>query len=414
MEERGTAIDLHSLASTWSANVQKALYALANCDGDRHRLLKCHERLVSNRAQFQQAIQLFGVSRRTIRKAIVDQQVRQPFERTRVRTLLPDVELDRLVMEILDHETSLGEILVGGALRARGIDVPREALPASIQRTRPLRRHVHANHPVMRRRYNVAGPNALWHHDGQHALISFGIVIHGFIDGYSRVLAGVRASSNNRASTVLSVFQDAIALYPVPSRVRGDSGGENVQVAAMMEAVRGLGRGSYLWGTSPHNQRIERFWRALEKSVLNAWLHRFRHLEDEHGLNIELSRHVWLLEFLFLQGPGMVSRCLEQPQALQRSTPNQLFWSGRIQNGGRGIYDENLHIPESTEQAGNANNNMFGEEVRSHVDLHSQRSPFLNNPEGLEALQRRMTERWHASAVDRWLEGVRAMEQLIE
>ncbi|SGY89260.1 BQ5605_C131g13369 [Microbotryum silenes-dioicae] len=355
-----------------------------------------------------QIAKLFGVSRWTIRKAIVDQQVRQPFERTRVRTLLPDAELDRLVMEILDHETSLGEILVGGALRARGIDVPREALRASIQRTRPLRRHVHANHPVMRRRYNVAGPNALWHHDGQHALISFGIVIHGFIDGYSHVLAGVRASSNNRASTVLSVFQDAIALYP------------NVQVAAMMEAVRGLGRGSYLWGTSPHNQRIERFWRALKKSVLNAWLHRFRHLEDEHGLNIELSRHVWLLEFLFLDDINKdLAWCQDvwnndKLRTEQRSTPNQLFWSGSIQNGGRGIYDENLHIPESTEQAGNENNNMFGEEVRSHVDLHSQRSPFLNNPEGLEALQRRMTERWHASAVDRWLEGLRAMEQLIE
>ncbi|SGZ04460.1 BQ5605_C032g11065 [Microbotryum silenes-dioicae] len=367
-----------------------------------------------------QIAKLFGVSRRTIRKAIVDQQVRQPFERTRVRTLLPDAELDRLVMEILDHETSLGEILVGGALRARGIDVPREALRASIQRTRPLRRHVHANHPVMRRRYNVAGPNALWHHDGQHALISFGIVIHGFIDGYSRVLAGVRASSNNRASMVLSVFQGAIALYPVPSRVRGDRGEENVQVVAMMEAVRGLGRGSYLCGTSPHNQRIERFWRDLKKSVLNAWLHRFRHLEDEHGLNIELSRHVWLLEFLFLDDINKdLAWCQDvwnnhKLRTEQRSTPNQLFWSGSIQNGGRGIYDENLHIPESTEQAGNANNNMFGEEVRSHVDLHSQRSPFLNNPEGLEALQRRMTERWHASAVDRWLEGVRAMEQLIE
>ncbi|SGZ31493.1 BQ5605_C045g12183 [Microbotryum silenes-dioicae] len=254
----------------------------------------------------------------------------------------------------------LGRNTSGRCTPGSGIDVPREALRASIQRTRPLRRHVHANHPVMRRRYNVAGPNALWHHDGQHALISFGIVIHGSLTG--------------TPTSLLGVFQDAIALYPVPSRVRGDrgGGGENVQVAAMMEAVRGLGRGSYLWGTH--------VLACLEKSVLNAWLHRFRHLEDEHGLNIELSRHVWLLEFLFLDDIN-----------------KDLAW-----------------CQDSTEQAGNENNNMFGEEVRSHVDLHSQRSPFLNNPEGLEALQRRMTERWHASAVDRWLEGLRAMEQLIE
>ncbi|KAF8183360.1 hypothetical protein K438DRAFT_1501080, partial [Mycena galopus ATCC 62051] len=50
---------------------------------------------------------------------------------------------------------------------------------------------------IHRRDYRVLGPNSLWHHDGQHAefflsfsilifscLIHWGIVIHGFIDGY--------------------------------------------------------------------------------------------------------------------------------------------------------------------------------------------------------------------------------------
>ncbi|KAI0069534.1 hypothetical protein K474DRAFT_1579301, partial [Panus rudis PR-1116 ss-1] len=32
------------------------------------------------------------------------------------------------------------------------------------------------------------------------------IVIHGFIDGYSRLVVGLRASNNNRASTVLNLF----------------------------------------------------------------------------------------------------------------------------------------------------------------------------------------------------------------
>ncbi|KAI6154715.1 hypothetical protein BKA82DRAFT_3929111, partial [Pisolithus tinctorius] len=34
-----------------------------------------------------------------------------------------------------------------------------------------------------RRKYHVKRPNALWHIDGHHKLIWWGIVIHRFIDG---------------------------------------------------------------------------------------------------------------------------------------------------------------------------------------------------------------------------------------
>ncbi|KAI9452574.1 hypothetical protein HD554DRAFT_2005831, partial [Boletus coccyginus] len=34
-----------------------------------------------------------------------------------------------------------------------------------------------------RRKYYVKRPNALWHIDGHHKLIRWGIVIHGIIDG---------------------------------------------------------------------------------------------------------------------------------------------------------------------------------------------------------------------------------------
>ncbi|KAF8184260.1 hypothetical protein K438DRAFT_1594782, partial [Mycena galopus ATCC 62051] len=37
-------------------------------------------------------------------------------------------------------------------------------------------------------------------------LIRWRIVIHGFIDGYSRLITGLRASDNNRADTVLDIF----------------------------------------------------------------------------------------------------------------------------------------------------------------------------------------------------------------
>ncbi|KAH9912792.1 hypothetical protein B0H21DRAFT_704192 [Amylocystis lapponica] len=49
--------------------------------------------------------------------------------------------------------------------------------------------------------------------DGMLRLIRWGIVIHGFIDGYSRLITGLRASDNNRAQTVLDLFLDAAQKY---------------------------------------------------------------------------------------------------------------------------------------------------------------------------------------------------------
>lgn len=79
-------------------------------------------------------------------------------------------------------------------------------------------------------------------------LIRWGIVIHGFTDGYSRLITGLRAHNNNRAQTVLNLFLDAARIYGIPLRVRGDHGVENLYVAAYMDEFRGEGRGSYIWG----------------------------------------------------------------------------------------------------------------------------------------------------------------------
>lgn len=73
-------------------------------------------------------------------------------------------------------------------------------------------------------------------------------MIHAFVDGFSRFVLGIRASNNNRADTVLQLFEDIAQIYGYPSRVRGDHGTENLLVAARMEEVRGLERGSYIWG----------------------------------------------------------------------------------------------------------------------------------------------------------------------
>jgi len=74
------------------------------------------------------------------------------------------------------------------------------------------------------------------------------IIIHAFIDGYSRFVTGIRANNNNRAATVLDLFLQDVLSHGVPRRVRGDHGTENVRVADWMEAYYGPEHGAYIWG----------------------------------------------------------------------------------------------------------------------------------------------------------------------
>lgn len=79
--------------------------------------------------------------------------------------------------------------------------------------------------------------------------------MHGGIDGFSRLIVYLKAATNNRAATVLRSFLEAVDVYGVPSRVRSDKGGGNVDFARYMVANRGPDRNSHIAGRSVHNQR---------------------------------------------------------------------------------------------------------------------------------------------------------------
>ena len=111
--------------------------------------------------------------------------------------------------------------------------------------------------------------------DGHHKLIRWGLVTHCAIDGYSRVVLYIKCSTNNRASTVFTLFLDAVQQHGLPSRIRVDQGGENAFVVRHMLEVHGEERRSVLIESSVHNQRIERLWRDMHRCVTNQCITKY-------------------------------------------------------------------------------------------------------------------------------------------
>jgi len=172
---------------------------------------------------------------------------------------------------------------------------------------------------------------------------------------------GLRAHTNNRASTVLQLFLESIASTGTPSRVRGDCGTENVLVARWMEEHRGRGRGSYIFGRpvclftdlspahvsppnrSVHNIRIERLWYDVTRGVTLKWKHFFMDLEVNHSLDPTNPSHIWLIHHLYLDDINtdlrqwVVTWNHHRMNVEGRFTPRQMFVRSTIQDGPRGF-----------------------------------------------------------------------------
>ncbi|KAF6716990.1 hypothetical protein FQA47_002723 [Oryzias melastigma] len=126
-----------------------------------------------------------------------------------------DEELDTIVLELQRCYPNAGCRMMMGHLRSRGIQVQRSRLAESLRRVNPegvLMRRLSIQ-IARRRQYNVPAPNHLWHIDGNHKLIRWRVVVHGGIDGFSRLIVYLNASTNNKATAVFNGFSSAFSQY---------------------------------------------------------------------------------------------------------------------------------------------------------------------------------------------------------
>lgn len=240
---------------------------------------------------------MFSVSRWTVYRRAHEYDI----SHLNMHTQISDEDLLEIISIYVNQQSRLvGFSMIYGHLCLFGIRVQHARLRELIRRLDPEFSRLRWAAVVHRRSYNVRSPNSLWHIDGHHSLVKYGFVIHGAIDGYSRMITFLKCSTNNRSDTVLELFVEAIDLFGILSRIRTDRGGENVLIWDAMENLMGRNRGSALRGTSTQNQRIERLWRDVFRCVASTYYYLFQAMVESGILNIDILLHKIILHFVFI------------------------------------------------------------------------------------------------------------------
>lgn len=125
-----------------------------------------------------------NIHRHTLRRRMQENNITDKFSN------ITNDNLDLIMRAFCQVYPNSGIRYVIGFLRKHGLRIQRHRVIASLLRIdrlgQTLRRRAHEK--TRRKPYHVSRPNALWHIDGHHKLIAWGIVIHGCIDGYSRTV----------------------------------------------------------------------------------------------------------------------------------------------------------------------------------------------------------------------------------
>lgn len=158
-----------------------------------------------------------------------------------------------------------------------------------------------------RRTYRVKGPNYIWHIDGNDKLKPYGFCISGAIDGWSRRIIWLDVDiTNKNPNLVCTYYLEAIEHHGiVPKIVRMDRGTENVAIADCHALFRSthndaLVGSCVMFGSSNHNQRIERWWGYCRRALLQSYMDLFKDLELSGIVDMSNILHQECLKFCFM------------------------------------------------------------------------------------------------------------------
>ena len=156
---------------------------------------------------------------------------------------------------------------------------------------------------------------------------------HAGIDGFSRLIVYMKCSANNKASTVLSLFQEAVERYGLSSRVRSDQETENCAVACYLLQSRGT-ESSMITGSSVHNQRIEHLWRDMHWCVTVLYYRLFYLLEQQGILDPLTEVHLFALHYVYLPRINRALKIFKEGwndhgiRMAEHDSPRQFFVQG--------------------------------------------------------------------------------------
>eukprot|EP00112_Aurelia_sp_Birch-Aquarium-sp1_P014494 Seg3133.2 transcript_id=Seg3133.2/GoldUCD/mRNA.D3Y31 product="hypothetical protein" protein_id=Seg3133.2/GoldUCD/D3Y31 len=196
------------------------------------------------------------------------------------------------------------------SLRMDGLSVPRNVVANILREEDPDGCAERSRRRLKRRVYINQGPNAVWHIDGYDKLKPYGFPIHGCINGYSRKILWLFVSrSNNDPVVIGNAYLEAVKEFNgCPLKVRSDLGTENGLVATAQGFFRN-DLSAHIYGSSPHNQRIEGWWSFLRRNRSSWWINL---LKDTLELGVFSTCNVLEMECLWFCFAKLIQRDLKR------------------------------------------------------------------------------------------------------
>ncbi len=223
--------------------------------------------------------------------------------------------------------------------------------------------------------------------DGHHKLIRWRF---GCIDGYSRMITFLHCSTNNKADTVHRLFVEAAYKYGYVVTM----GVKTLEWLHIMVDCIGTVSGS------THNQRIERLWGDVHRSVTKVY-YRLFHFLEHHGLLDPLNEvRLLALHSVYLpriQGLEIFVQAWNNHglRTTHNSSPNQLFVFGCLRlrhsglvaldffdstNGMYGVNESDLDLIEDLSSLDDEQATTAVEVPSSKLQLSPEKMELLNTP----------------------------------